>query len=109
MFNAVVIEEGAERPRGALAEVDEAGLPEGEVTVDVAYSSLNYKDALAVTGSAPIVRRFPMVAGIDLAGTVTASEHPDFAPGDEVLVTGYGVGERHWGRFAQRARGKAER
>jgi acrylyl-CoA reductase (NADPH) len=108
MFNAVVIEEGEDRPRGRLAEVDEADLPEGDVTLDVSHSSLNYKDALAVTGSAPIARSFPMVAGIDLAGTVTDSDEPGLAPGAEVLATGYGLGERHWGGFAQRARVKAE-
>jgi acrylyl-CoA reductase (NADPH) len=102
MFNAVLIEEGDDgRARGRLAEVDEADLPEGDVTVDVAYSSVNYKDALAITGSAPIARSFPMVAGIDLAGTVADS-------GDEVLATGYGLGERHWGGLAQRARVRSD-
>jgi acrylyl-CoA reductase (NADPH) len=101
MFNAVLIEEDDGRARGRLAEVDEADLPEGDVTVDVAYSSVNYKDALAITGSAPIARSFPMVAGIDLAGTVADS-------GDEVLATGYGLGERHWGGLAQRARVRSD-
>src|SRR6185312_6060322 len=86
MFNAVVIEEDDGRARGRLGEVDEADLPEGDVTVEVGWSSVNYKDALAITGSAPIARSFPMVAGIDLAGTT--------ADGDEVLATGYGLGER---------------
>jgi acrylyl-CoA reductase (NADPH) len=108
MFNAVLIEEGDDRPRGRVAEVDEADLPDGDVTLDVSHSSLNYKDALVVTGSAPIVRSFPMVAGIDLAGTVTDSGAGDFSPGDEVIATGYGLGERHWGGLAQRARVKGE-
>jgi acrylyl-CoA reductase (NADPH) len=98
MFNAVLIEEGdGGKPQARLAEVDEGDLPEGSATVDVEYSSLNYKDALAVTGTAPIARSFPMVAGIDLAGTVEGSD-------DAVLATGYGLGEQHWGGLAQKAR-----
>jgi acrylyl-CoA reductase (NADPH) len=104
MFDAVLIEETEDKPAARLAQLDEADLPEGSVTLDVAYSSINYKDALAITGTAPIARRFPMVAGIDLAGTVTDSGHPDFSTGDEVLATGYGLGEQHWGGLAQRAR-----
>ena len=104
MFKAVLIEETDEGPRARLAELDDADLPAGAVSVDVAYSSLNYKDALGITGSAPIARSFPMVAGIDLAGTVSASDDAAFAPGDEVLATGFGIGERHWGGLAQRAR-----
>jgi acrylyl-CoA reductase (NADPH) len=104
MFKAVLIEESGGRPQARLAEVDEADLPAGSVAVDVAYSSLNYKDALGITGTAPIARSLPMVAGIDLAGVVTASEDAAFAPGDEVLATGCGLGERHWGGLAQRAR-----
>ena len=104
MFHALLIEQVGDEPRARLAEVDDAQLPEGSVSVDISYSSLNYKDALALTGTAPIARSFPMVAGIDLAGVVTASEHPDYAPGDAVLATGYGLGEQHWGGLAQRAR-----
>jgi acrylyl-CoA reductase (NADPH) len=104
MFTAVLIEESDGKPRGRLAELDDADLPAGTVTIDVAYSSLNYKDALGITGAAPIARSLPMVAGIDLAGVVTAADHDAFAPGDEVLATGYGLGERHWGGLAQRAR-----
>ncbi len=104
MFKAVLIEETEDGPRARLAELDDADLPGGAVTVDVAYSSLNYKDALGITGSAPIARSFPMVAGIDLAGTVSASDDAAFAPGDAVLATGFGIGERHWGGLAQRAR-----
>jgi acrylyl-CoA reductase (NADPH) len=104
VFNAVLIEETDDKPAARLAQLDEADLPDGPVTVAVAYSSINYKDALAVTGTAPIARSFPMVAGVDLAGTVTGSAHPDFSAGDEVLATGQGLGEQHWGGLAQRAR-----
>jgi acrylyl-CoA reductase (NADPH) len=104
VFNGVLIERTDDRVQTRLAELGDSDLPEGSVTVDVTYSSLNYKDALAVTGTAPIVRSHPMVAGIDLAGVVSASDHPDYAAGDPVLATGYGIGERHWGGLAQRAR-----
>jgi acrylyl-CoA reductase (NADPH) len=104
MFNAVLIDEAEDRPKGRLAQLDDGDLPAGSVSVDVAFSSLNYKDALAITGTAPIARKLPMVAGIDLAGTVTDSSHRDYAAGDEVLATGYGIGESHWGGLAQRAR-----
>lgn len=104
MFDAVLIERSEDQPRARLAELDEADLPEGSVSVDISYSSLNYKDALAITGSAPVVRSYPMVAGIDLAGIVSASDHPEHAVGEPVIATGYGLGERHWGGLAQRAR-----
>ena len=104
MFNAVVIDEIEGQPKGRLAQLDDGDLPTASVSVDVAFSSLNYKDALAVTGTAPIARKLPMVAGIDLAGRVTNSSHPDYAAGDTVLATGYGIGESHWGGLAQRAR-----
>ncbi|MET8651144.1 MULTISPECIES: acrylyl-CoA reductase (NADPH) [Nocardia] len=104
MFAAVVIEKGDEGTKVALTNVDEAALPEGNVTVEVAYSTLNYKDALAITGSSPVVRSFPMVPGIDLAGVVTDSAHPDYSAGDEVILNGWGVGEKHWGGLAQKAR-----
>jgi acrylyl-CoA reductase (NADPH) len=104
VFKALLIEETGDRPHAHLAELDDAGLPEGSVSVDVAYSSLNYKDALAVTGAAPIARSYPMVAGIDLGGVVSASDHPDHAVGDQVIATGCGLGEDHWGGLAQRAR-----
>ena len=90
-----------------LAQVqvlDEADLPAGDVSIRVAYSTLNYKDGLAITGKAPVVRSFPMVPGIDLAGVVEASSHPDWNPGDAVILNGWGVGERHWGGLAQKAR-----
>ena len=104
MFNAVLIDKTDDEVQARLAELDEAELPEGSVSVDVTYSSLNYKDALAITGSAPIARSYPMVAGVDLAGVVSASDDADHAPGETVVVTGYGIGERHWGGLAQRAR-----
>jgi len=79
------------------------------VTVAVAYSSLNYKDGLAVTGQGKVVRAYPMVPGIDLAGTVVESRSPTYKPGDEVVLTGWGVGERHWGGYAELARVTMER
>jgi acrylyl-CoA reductase (NADPH) len=107
MFKALMLEQpeaGSTAPRVSLADVDESQLPDGEVTVRVAYSTLNYKDALAITGQAPVVRKYPMVPGIDFAGTVEASEHPDLRPGDAVILNGWGVGESRWGGLAQRAR-----
>jgi acrylyl-CoA reductase (NADPH) len=88
----------------AVTEIDEARLPEGDVTVQVDYSTLNYKDGLALTNKSPVVRKWPMVPGIDFAGTVEASAHADFKPGDHVLLNGWGVGETHWGGLAQKAR-----
>ncbi|MGE7959168.1 MDR family oxidoreductase [Pseudomonas sp. NPDC089530] len=104
MFNAILIEKDDTGYRAALRKIDEAQLPEGDVTVRVAYSTLNFKDALAITGSSPVVRQFPMVPGIDLAGTVESSSHPDYEVGDQVLLNGWGVGEGHWGGLAQKAR-----
>lgn len=104
MFSAAVIEKGEAGQSTALAGLDESALPEGNVEIDVDYSSLNYKDALAITGSSPVVRKFPMIPGIDLAGTVTASSHPKWSAGERVILNGWGVGETHWGGFAQRAR-----
>ncbi|MGY1897323.1 acrylyl-CoA reductase (NADPH) [Nocardia gipuzkoensis] len=104
MFAAVLIEKGEAGPKVTLTDVDEATLPEGNVTVEVAYSTLNYKDALAITGKSPIVRAFPMVPGIDLAGVVTESSHAEWSVGDEVILNGWGVGETHWGGLGQRAR-----
>ncbi|MEM6490320.1 MAG: MDR family oxidoreductase [Pseudomonadota bacterium] len=92
----------------AIADVDQADLPSGDVTVDVAFSTINYKDGLAITGAGPVVRRFPMVAGIDFAGTVAASDSPEFKPGDRVVLNGWGLGETHWGGLAQKARLKAD-
>ena len=92
----------------AVTEIDETQLPEGDVTVKVDYSTLNYKDGLAITNKSPVVRKWPMVPGIDLAGTVEASSHADFKAGDKVLLNGYGVGETHWGGLAQKARLKGD-
>jgi len=92
----------------AVTEIDEAQLPDGDVTVKVDYSTLNYKDGLAITNKSPVVRKWPMVPGIDLAGTVEVSSHADFKAGDKVLLNGYGVGETHWGGLAQKARLKGD-
>jgi acrylyl-CoA reductase (NADPH) len=109
MFHALLLTQTAERATLAdIALLDEARLPEGEVLVNVDYSSINYKDALAITGRSQIVRSFPMVPGIDLAGTVTESRDVRFKPGDAVLLNGWGVGETHWGGLAQKARVKAD-
>lgn len=109
MFKGLLIEkeEGRDQTVG-LTEIDEARLPEGEVTVDVAYSTLNYKDGLALFGTSPVVRKFPMVPGIDFAGTVSASDSAEFSPGDRVILNGFGVGEKHWGGLAEKARVKAD-
>jgi acrylyl-CoA reductase (NADPH) len=104
MFNGILIDKDDSGYHVQLTAIDEARLPESDVTVRVAYSTLNYKDALAITGKGPIVRTFPMVPGVDLAGTVEQSSHPDFKPGDQVLLNGWGVGEGHWGGLAQMAR-----
>lgn len=108
MFKAIQIDKAEGHYSASLVELDEQALPEGDVTVAVEYSSINYKDALAITGRGPIVRQFPMVPGIDFAGTVTASDSADYAVGDRVLLTGWGVGERHWGGLAGKARVKSE-
>ncbi|WP_236232484.1 acrylyl-CoA reductase (NADPH) [Pseudomonas tohonis] len=108
MFKGILIDKDDSGYRASLAELDEAQLPAGEVTVKVDYSTLNYKDGLAITGKGPVVRSFPMVAGIDLAGTVEASDSPSFKVGDKVLLNGWGVGETHWGGLAQKARLKAD-
>lgn len=104
MFNGILIEKDEQGYRANLQRISDEQLPPGDVTVRVAYSTLNFKDGLAITGSSPVVRSFPMVPGIDLAGTVEASAHPDYQVGDEVLLNGWGVGEGHWGGLAQRAR-----
>ncbi len=92
----------------ALSEVDEARLPAGDVTVRIDWSTINYKDGLAITGKSPVVRSFPMVPGIDFAGTVTESGHPRWKAGDRVILNGFGVGETHWGGLAQMARVKGD-
>lgn len=92
----------------AYVEMEEDALMAGDVDLDVTHSAINYKDGLAVTGQGPVVRRFPMIPGVDLAGIVTRSDNPDFTPGDAVVATGCGLGESHYGGFAQRARVKSE-
>ncbi|MCP4935861.1 MAG: oxidoreductase [bacterium] len=91
-----------------LTQIEQSQLPDEDVLVQVEYSTLNYKDALAITGNGPVVRSFPMVPGIDLAGKVIESSSPDFTAGDKVLLNGHGVGELHWGGLAQMARIKGD-
>lgn len=104
MFKGILINKDDNGYRAELTDIDDSQLPEGDVTVRVSHSTLNYKDGLALTGKGPIVRQFPMVPGVDLAGTVEDSSDTDFKPGDQVLLNGWGVGEGHWGGLAQRAR-----
>lgn len=108
MFKAILIDKKDDIYQAHLTELDDAQLPEGDVTVRVAYSTLNYKDGLAITGRSPVVRKFPMVPGIDLAGTVEISHHPRYKAGDKVLLNGWGVGEMYWGGLAQKARLKGD-
>ena len=107
MFKALVLEKAPEFS-AAVREVDDSFLPDGDVTIDVAYSTVNYKDALAITNRSPVVRNWPMVAGIDGSGTVVASSSPRWKAGDEVILNGFGVGETHKGCLAERARLKGE-
>ena len=104
MFAGILINKDDNGQTVELAQIDEAQLPEGDVTIDVEYSTLNYKDGLAITGSSPVVRKFPMVPGIDLVGVVSDSSNPEFKAGDRVVLNGWGVGEGHWGGLAQKAR-----
>ncbi len=104
MFRALLVDKDDDGFRAGVTEVADDALPAGDVLVDVTHSTVNFKDGLAVTNSSPIVRSWPMVPGIDLAGTVVESEHPDVAVGDAVVVNGWGIGEDTWGGFAQRAR-----
>ena len=108
MFKAILVNKDDQGYRAEFAQVDESSLPEGDVRVKVLYSTLNYKDGLAITGKGPVVRSFPMVPGIDFAGEVLESSSPDFKVGDLVLLNGWGVGEAHWGGLAQQARVKAD-
>ena len=108
MFKAVVVEREPPPYRAEVKSLDEAQLPANEVTVRVAYSTLNYKDALAITGKGPVVRQFPMVPGIDLAGTVEQSSNASLTVGQKVVLNGWGVGESHWGGLSQLARLKAD-
>lgn len=108
MFKGILINKKDDRQSVHQAELDEADLPEGDVLVDVAWTTLNYKDALALTGKSPIIRKFPMVPGIDFSGTVLESKNGSFKPGDRVIMTGWGMGEKHWGGMAQKARVNGE-
>jgi acrylyl-CoA reductase (NADPH) len=107
-FKAIVIDKSASGQSVGLKDFDEKDLMEGDVAFRPEWSTLNYKDGLAVTGKAPVVRRFPMIAGIDGAGTVETSSHPDWKPGDKVILTGWGCGETHLGCYAQKARLKGD-
>lgn len=104
MFNAIVIDKPDDQYQSTLTQVDTEQLDQGDVLVNVSYSTLNYKDALAITGKSPVVRKFPMVPGIDLVGEVVSCDSDKFAPGDKVLLNGFGVGEVHSGGLAQQAR-----
>jgi acrylyl-CoA reductase (NADPH) len=105
-FKAIIVPEKG-KP-AALGEFDEAALMDGDVTVAVEYSTVNYKDGLAVTGKAPVVRRFPMIPGIDFAGKVESSSHPDFKAGDSVVLNGWGTGETHLGAYGAKSRVKGD-
>jgi acrylyl-CoA reductase (NADPH) len=107
-FKAIRIDKAEKATTAALTQFDEAELMDGDVTVSVEWSALNYKDGLAVTGKAPVVRRFPMIAGIDLAGTVEQSSHPQWKTGDKVICTGWGMGETHLGAYGEKARIKGD-
>ncbi|HCU3535325.1 TPA: oxidoreductase [Escherichia coli] len=107
-MQALLLEQQDGKTLASVQTLDESCLPEGDVTVDVHWSSLNYKDALAITGKGKIIRNFPMIPGIDFAGTVRTSEDPRFHAGQEVLLTGWGVGENHWGGLAEQARVKGD-
>lgn len=108
MFRAILIEKGATGTTARLTQLEDAQLPDADVTVRVGYSTINYKDALALTGKSPVVRKFPMVPGIDVAGTVESSRVAGFAKGDAVVLNGWGLGETHFGGLAERARVPAE-
>lgn len=104
MFNAILIEREGDRNVARLREIDEGALPAGNVTVRVEYSTMNYKDGLLIASDLPLIASFPMVPGIDIAGVVERSDDPRWIAGDRVVLNGYGLGERHWGGLAQRAR-----
>jgi acrylyl-CoA reductase (NADPH) len=107
-FKAIVIDKTEAGQTVRLTDFDEANLMDGDVAVAVEYSTVNYKDGLAVTGKAPVVRRFPMIAGVDFAGTVESSSHSAWKPGDKVVLNGWGLGESHLGAYAQKARVKGD-
>lgn len=107
-FRAIQINKTDDKQTAALVELSDADLMDGDVTVDISHSTLNYKDGLALTAKAPIIRKFPLTPGIDFAGTVSTSDNPDYKPGDAVILNGWGVGEGHSGGFAERARVKGD-
>jgi acrylyl-CoA reductase (NADPH) len=107
-FRAVVVDKTEGGQKVEIRQFDESDLMDGDVTVRVTHSTLNYKDGLALTGKAPVVRRFPMIPGVDLAGTVETSTHPEFKPGDAVILNGWGLGETHFGAYAEKARVKGD-
>lgn len=107
-FRAIRVSKGDKAPQIEFADLTEADLMEGDVTVAVEYSTVNYKDGLALTGAAPIIRHWPLIPGIDFSGIVEKSEHKDFKPGDRVVLNGWGVGEGHNGGYAQKARVKGD-
>ncbi len=107
-FKAIRIDKADSGTRAAYADFDDKDLMEGDVTVAVSHSTVNYKDGLAITGKSPVVRRFPMIPGIDFAGTVEASSNANYTPGDQVILNGWGLGETHLGGYAGKARIKAE-
>jgi acrylyl-CoA reductase (NADPH) len=107
-FKAIVIDKAEAGQTVRLTEFDDKDLMDGDVTVRIEYSTVNYKDGLAVTGKAPVVRRFPMIAGVDFAGTVESSSNPNWKPGDKVILNGWGLGETHLGAFAEKARVKGD-
>ena len=108
-FKAILIERDENKTQSvAIKQLTDADLMEGDVTLAVSHSTLNYKDGLAITGKSPVVRRWPMIPGIDMAGTVLESTNPEFSEGDEVILNGWGVGETHLGAYAERARVKGD-
>ena len=106
-FKGLLLEESGGKVSSKIATLEESALPPGDVTVDVAYSTLNYKDGMVLNGLGRLVRTYPHVPGIDFAGKVAESTSADFKPGDQVVLTGWGVGEQRWGGYAQKARVKA--
>ncbi len=108
MFKAILLQEHDGKVSAEIAELDDSRLPEGDVTVAVDYSTLNYKDGMVLKGIGRLVRSYPHVPGIDFAGRVEESDHPDYKPGDPVVLTGWRVGESHWGGHAQKARVKGD-
>src|SRR6201992_2105119 len=107
-FKAVVVDKTDAGQTVRVTDFDEKDFMDGDVTVAIEYSTLNYKDGLAITGKSPVVRRFPMIAGVDFAGTVESSSHAAWKPGDKVILNGWGLGETHLGAYAEKARVKGD-